>query len=254
MDPKQLPSYSSTSAQEDVRPEYTPSRPPSYRTVASTTQPTLPNTRPRNAGPPAGIHAPLISTSRGPLAVAAQYNLYVESGFTGRKSVTFTLPDKRTPAYFVDYRSGRADLLIRRGNSSGPVIGSAKFHHFTSRVDLEYGQQKAEMRKDGAFTRRHVVDMPAGPDKSYYWKGTSDYNSSFFTGGSLKLEGASGTVFVAFARSRGQSKDGQLNILMEGLDEQFLDQIVVSFMAMVEVERRKRKSAAAASGGGGGGA
>ncbi|KAF2501073.1 FAD/NAD(P)-binding domain-containing protein [Lophium mytilinum] len=253
MDTTYLPTYTPDQVQEDTRPEYTPSRPPSYRTVASMAQPTLQNsTRSQNAVAASRANEPTIYASRGPQAVAAQYNIYSEGGFTGRKSVTFTLPDKRTPAYFVDYRSGLADLLIRRVNSSGPVIGSVKYHHFTSRIDLAFGgKHKAEMSKDGVFTRRFLVELPAGPERQFYWKGTSDYGTSSLSGGGLKLEGAAtGKVFAAFARSLRFSKDGQLNILIEGLDEQFLDQIVVSFIAMMEAERR-RGGAGAAGGGGG---
>ncbi|OCL06151.1 hypothetical protein AOQ84DRAFT_378903 [Glonium stellatum] len=239
-------------------------RPPSY----STTDPPSTQTNPQTQNTKQAD--PTLPTHQGPKTVATQFHLYANSGFRGRKSVTFKLSDKRTDAYFVDYRSGVADLVVRRGGPTGPTVGTIVFHRWSNYIELVLeGNQRVEVARDGMFTRRHTVRLPAGPDhagrveqagvgvrqpaKQFFWKGTHDYGASIMTGGSLKLEDTAGNVYAAYTRLRSMSKEGRLNILVDGLDQPFVDQIVVSFMAVAEKERRKRNNAAAGSGGAGGG-
>lgn len=240
------------------------SRPPPYSTInPSSTQANPQAGYPKQAGP-------IVSTNQGPKTVATQFHLYAESGFTGRKSVTFKFPDKRTDAYFVDYRTGFADLVVRRGGASGPTVGTIVFHRWSNYIELVFeGNQRVEMTRDGLFTRRHAVVLPASPElagkaeqvavgvhrpvKQFFWKGTHDYGASLMAGGSLKLEDTAGNVYAAYTRLASMSKEGRLSILIDGLDQRFVDQIVVSFMAVAEKERRQRRNNAASAGASAGG-
>ncbi|KAF2114659.1 hypothetical protein BDV96DRAFT_577179 [Lophiotrema nucula] len=181
-----------------------------------------------------------------------EFPIYIESGFRGRKAAYIKNPDKYTDAYHVDYRGG-ADMTVRRGGAQGPIVGRVDFHSFSSAIDISFeNNQRVEMRKDGLFSKTRVVDLPAAPSsKRFSWKSTS-------FGGGPKMLDSSGQELAFFDRSRGVSKAGTLTLLVSGLEQQFMDQIFVSFMAVEEQLRRQRRAAAAgaaggAAGGGGGG-
>lgn len=176
-----------------------------------------------------------------------EYPIYAENGWRGRKAVWIKNPDKHTDAYHVDFR-GSADMTVRRGGSEGPVVGRIDFHNFSNYVEIHFeNNQRVEMRREGMLSKTQMVDLPAAPGnaKLFRWKSTYSHGSKMI-GGNLKLEDSNGQVLALFARSSSTRKGGTLTIVMSGLQQQFLDQIFVSFMAIEEKQRRTRANAAGA--------
>ncbi|XTI93356.1 hypothetical protein V2W45_1472728 [Cenococcum geophilum] len=162
---------------------------------------------PQTTDPAAPPYPAKAGLSRPPL-----YSTIGPSGFTGRKSAIFKFPDKRTDAYFVDYRTGFADLVVRRGGASGPTVGTIVFYRWSNYIELVFeGNQR------------------------FFWKGTHDYGVLLMAGGSLKLKDTARNVYAAYTRLASMSKEGRLSIM-------------VSFIAVAKKERRQRGNNAATAG------
>ncbi|KAF2262356.1 hypothetical protein CC78DRAFT_534845 [Lojkania enalia] len=173
-----------------------------------------------------------------------EYPVYAEDGWRGRKAVWIKHSDKDTDAYHVDFR-GSADMIVRRGGMQGPIVGKIDFHNFSNYVEIHFeNNERVEMRRDGLFSRTQIVDLPAAPGPTRFaWKSTLSHGSKF--GGNLKLEDSNGQVLALFAHSCGMRKDGTLTIVVFRLQQSFLDQVIVSFMAVEEKQRRQAISVAA---------
>jgi hypothetical protein len=183
------------------------------------------------------------------------FHLYPETGFTGRKHIEI-LDTNKQPAFFVDYRSGMADMVVHNQTRNGPVIGQINLRTFKG-IECSFGNgQITRISQDGIMHKRYLVsNFPSysgsGP---FYWKATSNVSHGTFAGGHLKLVDQSDHVFAVFERNSSRNKDGRLNIVQANLSEFFIREIMVSFLGILERDRRRRRSTAAAAGGGGGGA
>lgn len=177
-----------------------------------------------------------------------EYPVFRESGFRGPKKVYIKNPDQFTDAYHVDFRTGFANMVIRRGNASGPVVGRIDFRCWSRATDIAFeDNSKVEMRSKSTFSEAQAVMLPAAPGpKNFLWKPTSTVGKKR-VGGHLKLVDEQGQVLATFTRSAKSKMDGTVRIEVGGLRQEFLDQIFVSFMAVDEKQRKSREAAAAAA-------
>lgn len=172
-----------------------------------------------------------------------EFLVTIESGWTGRKTACVKNPSQ-ADAYFANYR-GANDITIHRGSRNGPVIGRVDFSSWGQTIYIYFGNDRVEMRKDGIFTNAHAVPLPASPEASpFKWK----IGSVLSTGGSLKLVDAKGIEVATHHRISGRrSQIGRMVINVQGLNQELMDQIFVSFLAMEERIRRARGAAGAAA-------
>lgn len=180
--------------------------------------------------------------------------IYVDTGFTGRKSAILKPNEPQQDEYYVDYRAG-PDLLIRRNGPNGAIIGTVNFHSFSGFTEISFENNICvHMERDGVFTNNHILPLPVSPETSpFTWKGTMSHGS-MWRGGNLKLEDSKGQILALYANNSDGygSTDGVLSIVMLGLSRELVDQIVISMMAVSEKLRRQRKNKNRGVGPGGG--
>ncbi|KAF2708381.1 hypothetical protein K504DRAFT_468726 [Pleomassaria siparia CBS 279.74] len=173
-----------------------------------------------------------------------EYPIYFENNWRGSKAVHVKNPDNGTDAYHVNLKGGTSDMDIRRGGPQGPLVGRVDFHRFSGYTEIHFAHdQRVEMSRDRTFSSAQSLTLPAAPGKSqqFRWK-----KESLLALGSLKLEDSEKNVLAVFKRSSGsRTKDGTLEIKVSGLEQEFTDQIFVSYLAVSEKLRRQRQAAAA---------
>ena len=110
-------------------------------------------------------------------------------------------------------------------------VGTATFHHYGRSVDLELYGRPASMDSEGIFSLSHVFMSGIGP---LSWKSNS-WN------GDLILTTAGKEWLAKFEGNRlSMDKRGKLEIVSWDIEDEGLDEIVVSGLAMVEYFRRRR--------------
>ena len=126
-------------------------------------------------------------------------------------------------------------MRIYRGVSETPdsMIGTVTFHGTSRRVDMEMRGQAVELSPDGLFTKSH--SFRSGTDM-LKWKSDGVFTSDLVLV-NAKKEWIAKFLNAAFS----VSKQGKLEIVNRDLDGEILDQVVVSAMAMIELERRRRE-------------
>lgn len=211
-----------------------------------------------------------------------EYPVYAESGWTGTKAIWIKNPDNATDAYHVERRGNafemhnKDDTIVRRGGSEGPVVGRLKFDNWkafaaivfenpdqniaqpatentsetpagaASETTPENGT-RVEMRNKSLGSPANVVTIPAAPEGSnpFTWKPTRALQSE-----NVKCEDAKGTEYASFKKSYGLGKKlGKLKIeKSEEMEQEFLDQIVVSWVGLQERFRRQVNGGSLAGG------
>jgi len=182
----------------------------------------------------------------GDLPSEAMYHIYhSNTGIFSSRTLGITLNDKKSVVWHVTFPRGanpfssKPDIQVQRSSADGPVVGTARYHSF-SPDEISFPVMKSAsttLERDGMFTRRHRIKLDGKP---YYWKGTHQ-DASVFSSGNLKFVDGDGRVYAVFmsVEHKAIKKVGRLSIVVPGLDERLLEQIVVSCMVLYEKERRE---------------
>ncbi|KAL8688073.1 MAG: hypothetical protein Q9218_005925 [Villophora microphyllina] len=192
--------------------------------------------------------APAYSTSR-------ILHIYNDSKLSDRHA-TITDADKSHPLYTLDQNS--AGLFSKKphmrisSSQASTIIGAVTFHSMSRRVDLEIHGHEVAFEPAGTLTTSYEYASLAFGD-SLKWKRDG-------WGSNLVLVNSKKEWIARFdAASFALKKVGKLEIGNGGIAGVALDEIVVTGLAMVELENRKRThssagaAAAGASAGAGGG-
>lgn len=172
------------------------------------------------------------------LAQPRLLHIYLD-GLTHRH-LTVRDSDKLTPLYTVATNSGtifssKPHMRIFRGGTSPETatpIGTADFHTYSRTVDLTVHGRAVTMDPSGLFTRAHQFRSSIGALK---WEGNGVFSND------LVLVNERNEWIAKFHNSKfSMGKEGKLEISNGNLTEAFLDEVVVSGLAMVEHERRSR--------------
>lgn len=201
--------------------------------------------------------------------VAGIFHIYADDAFLKRRGLNIVHNDKTTPAYYAELKSKEADIVVRRPTKDGMVIGRANFPDSLRCVEVEFpaAGHMTSMTREGGLSKAHSFTLAMdevsaeeelmkhfmdssnkpkmaarfgsnGSSQHFVWKGTRQFGGSW-TGRSIKLVDDSGRVYAAFACAAGRSKAGRLIIFVHGLKQVFLDQIVVSCIALLENEEKE---------------
>ena len=189
------------------------------------------------------------------------FQIYADTGFRGRKSLTILAPDGSTEAYFIDFRNpGPSNLSVHRGTSSGAPIARIEFHKWHKHTDIEFltpgsQRQTVEMRPESWSSKTQLVNLPAaGNVGPFQWKATHEFGK--LKSGDLKLVDSKGMVLATFERKTGWGKGGLEGTVRLCVDmaPEMRDQMFTTFVAVMEKQRRSRQAAAAGAAGGAAGA
>ena len=151
--------------------------------------------------------------------------------------------DKTTKAYDVEgHTFSKPNIRITSG-ATGQDVGTVTFHHFSRSLDLVVNGTQTQLGPEGWFTRSKSFMSSNG---KLSWKHISIWR------GTLACVTENGEWLARFKWSTWASKkDGKLEIVNSQLPQGLVNELVVSGLAMVQVEKR-RNSRGAASGAGAG--
>lgn len=175
--------------------------------------------------PPPSIHEPRL------------LHIYVD-GMTHRH-LTIVDSDKRTALYTVSANLGsifssKPHMRIFRGSDqTNPPIGTADFRKLSRAVDLTIQGRPVSMEATGFFARGH--GFPSSIVGPLQWESDGVFGSD------LVLVNERQEWLAKFHNSAfAVSKEGKLEISNGEISGAFLDEIVVSGLAVIEYRRRRR--------------
>lgn len=167
-------------------------------------------------------------------------------GLTQKRGTVYD-SDKTTPLYLIRNSwaagwSGKPNVEIT-SPGTGQVIATVTFHAWSRTVDFMLHGQALPMDPAGWFTRSYTFQSPIGTLK---WQKTGIW------GYSLQCVTERGEWLARFDTAYfSMRKEGRLEIVSRELPQMLVDQLVVTGIAMVEIEKRAHASAGASGGGGG---
>ena len=162
----------------------------------------------------------------------------------------------RRRAHILD--SDKKSVLYRiRGNKGGlfsskphitiqsaathRLVGTVTFHRMSTVIDLEIHHQTIPLLRLGLFTSAHRFKSPTRRGL-FKWK----RDGLLDEGNMLCIDGQQ-LLIARFERSkRARWKDGRF-LISPGVDGRWMDEVVVSGLAMVQYHKRQKKRAAALS-------
>ncbi|KAH8668941.1 hypothetical protein BX600DRAFT_460995 [Xylariales sp. PMI_506] len=179
--------------------------------------------------------------------------LFIKSG---RDFMSLVTPDRSRSLYVVRYAGSFSSdpgvVVLRGGSRSGPQVGSATFHSWTtSKVDLDVGGRVVKLKKEfdsttglGHLRWHHNKQR----HRHHHHQGGGGGGSG--SGARLELLDTTGRVLAAFTANKTSSffsddtsrHEGRFEIILSGagVSQAQFDEIVVSGVAEME---RRRKSA-----------
>lgn len=154
---------------------------------------------------------------------------------SGHERLVATAADKQTVLYTVHRQSSKPHMSFYRsytssnGLESAFLIGTASFHHFSSKIDVEVANVDIGMKKEGLVSSTY--SFYAGPQGDCWkWQRDGALTSN------LKLVDSRGCTIARFNNASWSiKKQGTFDIF--GMMDQ-LDLIMVSGLARVEYQRR----------------
>lgn len=139
-------------------------------------------------------------------------------------------PDKRHVIFSIHYNSHvittKPDITIYRKDSP---IGSARFHNFSSKIDLEVNGHE--------FTYEDEFNSLEGLGR-VCWKHKGELNE-----GNLQLDDDEGEVLVTFTfNGWDQSEVGVIEICKPEFTERQIEEVIVSAVAEIDTLRKAHES------------
>ncbi|KAI5919204.1 hypothetical protein F4810DRAFT_688197 [Camillea tinctor] len=156
--------------------------------------------------------------------------LYIQ---TGRDQWSIMTPDRGVTLYTVRYSCHSLGITLLRGTDTGPTIGTARFHSFTtSKVDVELQGRESRFKKE--FSSRTGL-------------GNVEWNAH---GHDLILRDSSGRLVGSYLLDgsvhTSHHREGRLEVAMKGLRIEQLEEVLMTGLA--ELERIRRDTEALAIG------
>ena len=162
-------------------------------------------------------------------------------GFTQKRGTIYD-SDKTTPLYLLrnswsaDWSPSKPHIEILSPSTS-QTIATVTFHAFSRTIDFLIHGHPLPLDAAGWFTRSHTFQSPIGVLK---WEATSIW------GYSLQCITESGEWLARFDTAYwSMKKEGRLEIVSRELPQQLVDQLVVTGLAMVELEKRNSRGGGA---------
>ena len=184
---------------------------------------------------------------------SSSHLLHVYHSGTIHRSIEIFGPDKTTVLYTKKLNSGglfssKPHVTVCKANT-GTVIGTAKFHSFSSDIDLVIHNNSITLSASGIFTSAHewtsLAATTGGKRTRFKWK-----MGGFLHGGDMTCFDQQDKVCAKFESSGwALKKDGKFDVApsVRGV---LMDEVIVAGLAMLELKKRKNNAAAGAAAGG----
>ncbi|KAL9577549.1 MAG: hypothetical protein Q9203_007417, partial [Teloschistes exilis] len=197
---------------------------------------------------PEGPYPPIIKKVKSidppPPAYAASRTLHIYSDSSwSSRNVTIADADRSHPLYTLTKNSGgffssKPHMTVTSAQTS-TVIGAATFHSMSRKVDLDLHGKPVLFEPEGMWTRSYSYASPAFGYDRLKWKCKG-------WGSDLVLVNSNKEWIAKFdAAVWAMKKMGRLEVGDGGIAGAALDEIVVSGLTMIEIERRRNASASA---------
>ena len=153
--------------------------------------------------------------------------------------------DKKTLLYRIRANKGglfssKPHLTVQSG-ATHRVVGTVTFHRMSTVIDLEIHHQTIPLLRLGLFTSAHRFESPTRRSL-LKWK-----RDGLLSGGDMVCVDRQQVLIARVERSkRAGWKDGKF-IISPGVEGRWMDEVVVSGLAMVQYHKRQKKRAAALS-------
>ena len=171
--------------------------------------------------------------------------LYIHHlGLTSRRAHILD-SDKKTVLYRIRANKGglfssKPHITVHSG-ATHRVIGTVTFHRMSTVIDLEIHHQTISLLRLGLFTSAHRFESPASRSL-LKWK-----RDGLLSEGDMVCVDRQQVLIARFERSkRPRWKDGKF-MISRGVEGRWMDEVVVSGLAMVQYHKRQKKRAAALS-------
>ncbi len=171
--------------------------------------------------------------------------LYIHHLGLSRRRAHILDSDKKTVLYRI--RANKSGLFSSKPHitvqsaATRRVVGTVTFHRTSTVIDLEIHHQNVPLLRLGLFTSAHRFESPTRRGL-LKWKRDgllSEDNMLCIDGQQL--------LIARFERSkRARWKDGKF-MISPGVEGRWMDEVVVSGLAMVQYHKRQKKRAAALS-------
>jgi len=170
-----------------------------------------------------------------------------------------------TDGFYAELHNTRVHVELHRGGPTGPIVATARFLPCSTKTDIHFlggrgGNVTMKLGGIGStgglfISKSNHVALPgapadaAGPD--FTWKGTTRTHMGMGGGGALELVDKKGRVWANFEKG----EPGSLQI-QPGGGPDFVDQVVLTALAIWEKTRADKQTSKnnGPGGGGGGGA
>ena len=171
--------------------------------------------------------------------------LYIHHVGLSRRRAHILDSDKKTVLYRIRANKGglfssKPHITVHSG-ATHRVVGTVTFHRMSTVIDLEIHHQTIPLLRLGMFTSAHRFESPTRRSL-LKWK-----RDGLLSGGNMLCVDGQQLLVARFERSkRAGWKDGKF-IVSPGVEGRWMDEVVVSGLAMVHYHKRQKKRAAALS-------
>ncbi len=200
-------------------------------------------------------HGSVSSQSRG--GPAPKFIIEVISRREEKPDLVINRQGDQKPAFYASSGSASKhyDITLHRGAlASGPVACWVNIYDRYGYTSLVFaGGKRTEVRCDNVFTSRYRGALPTAPatatsrsgePRDFFWKNGGI--ASVVSGGGMRLVDQHGVVYAHFTKGFGAGlsrRVGKLSVCVEGLEDDFIEQIVASCVTMLEIKKREKKDA-----------
>ena len=160
--------------------------------------------------------------------------------------------DKTTPLYNIEIHTmSKPHVTVHSATNPARVIGTATFHHFSSRIDVVVHGHAITLESRGPFKSGCKYVSPAAQGASRVWKSEGVFSGSDM----VCLDGREQIVARFEASTWAVKKAGKFDLGPSVRENgPAMDEVVVVGVAMLEDRRRKNSGSSGGAGGGGAGA
>ena len=175
--------------------------------------------------------------------------LHVYHSGTIHRKIQILGPEKTTVLYTVEPDSGglfssKPHLTVYKADTN-TVVGTATFHSFSETVDMVIHNSAISFSSSGIFTSAHEWTSLAGAigggqGMRFKWK-----MGGFLHGDDMRCSDQEDRVCAKFESSGwALKKDGKFEVA-PSVGGALMDEVIVSGLAMLELQRRKKNNASA---------
>ena len=165
-------------------------------------------------------------------------------GITSRRAHILD-SDKKTVLYRTHANKGglfnsKPHIKVHFG-ATNRVVGTVTFHRMSTVIDLEIHQQTIPLLRLGLFTTAHRFESPASRSL-LKWK-----RDGLLGGADMVCVDRQQVLIARFELSKkARGKTGKF-MIAPGVEGRWMDEVVISGLAMMQYHKRQKKRAAALS-------